>query len=443
LIAAVVLPTLLFASRGAAQETRAISLDEAIELALRDNAGLAALRARITETERVSSGVFTNYLPRIRTQPLYLATNNSSGILLPAGSLGNFPELGGSLPPTDRTIEQGGKDLFVALTTVAQPITQYFKIREGRAVTQADVTAARANLRKTELDVRLKVMQAYGGLLLAQQGAQVAQARIAASEQRTVYATAAVGSGSAVSVASQEARVRALQARQDLLDREGEVDDLNYALADAIGLPGSTRLQLSIPPAPPVRQITQEQYVQAAMSQNAEIEEARALVTKATHGVAAARASYIPDVAVIGAHVYQNSFPFFPKNTLMFGVSGSITLLDFGQRRNQVGERRAQLAQAESNLRMIEGRVRGQVEAAYRKVARSRELVALAQEALELRTEASRLMTQQTEAGFVLAAEQQQANADRMDAQLNVLKAQFGYTIAVAEIENLAGGQVP
>jgi outer membrane protein TolC len=443
LVPTLLLSALLFADPAQSQQTQRLTLEEAVETALRDNPGLAALRERITETEQVSAQAFTNYLPRVRTQPIYLASDNSRGILLPAGSLGYFPELGGSFPRTDRTIEQGGQDLFVALTTVAQPVTHYFKIREGRGVVRADEAAARAELRKAELDVTLKVTQGYAGLLLAQQGVEVARTRVAASEQRTTYAAASVGSGSAINVAAQEARVRWLQARQDLLEREGEVEDLNYQLADALGLPGQTRLQLVAPAAPQAAELPLEQYVQAALRDNPDVLVARALVTKATHGVAAARAEYIPDIALLGTHLYQNSLPFFPENTLMFGIQGSITLFDFGHRREVVGERRAQLSQAENNLRMVEGRVRGEVEAAYRKLARSRDLVALAQEAVELRSEASRLMTQQTSVGFILAAEQQQATADRLEAEQNLLRAQFGYRLAIVELVNLAGGLAP
>jgi hypothetical protein len=52
-------------------------------------------------------------------------------------------------------------------------------------------------------------------------------------------------------------------------------------------------------------------------------------------------------------------------------------------------------------------------------------------------------MTQQTSAGFILAAEQQTAAADRMEAEQNLLKAQLGYRIAVAELEKVTGGALP
>ena len=163
------------------------------------------------------------------------------------------------------------------------------------------------------------------------------------------------------------------------------------------------------------------------------------MVNKATHGVGAARAEYIPEIGILGAHLYQNSVPFFPKNTMGIGISGSWTILDFGARRKTVRERRAQLGQAESNLTMVEGRVRGEVEAAYRKLARARDLVELAKDALALRTEGSRLRIVAVTAGYAVAAQEREAIADRLEAEMDMLKAEMGYRIAFAELGRAAG----
>src|SRR6185295_14820064 len=84
-----------------------------------------------------------------------------------------------------------------------------------------------------------------------------------------------------------------------------------------------------------------DNYVAAALANNPEVLEARALVDKATHGVDAARAEYIPEIGVMGAHIFQNSVPFFPKSTLGLGIQGKWTLFDFGARGNAVQSRRA------------------------------------------------------------------------------------------------------
>jgi outer membrane protein TolC len=439
-LASSVLLSLLLAAATAAQEAPVrLTLDEALAHARADNPGLGAMRLKLEETRQRASFTFTNFLPRISVSANYVLGDNPQGILLPRGSLGYFPELGGSFPRTDRNIPQGGQDLFFALTTVTQPVTHFFKIREGLGVARADQRAADAGLRRVEQDVALGVLQAYAGVLIAQRGRDVARERVAATELRVGYQAVAVASGLAAEVSARDARVRWLQARQELLEREGEFEDLSYRLADAIGLPEGTRLELVDPSFPQVTSGTVEESVAGALANNPDVTEARALVNKATHGVGAARADYIPSIGVIGGHLYQTSVPFFPRNLFAIGISGSWTVFDWGARRNAVAERRAQLGQAEYNLDIVERRVRGEVEAAVRKLARAAEMVALAQEAQSLRTEAARIRAVQATVGYGVDAEDREAAAERLEADLDLLKAQLGYMIALAELERATG----
>lgn len=433
----------LLASVARAQESapRTLTLEQALAAAHESNPGLRALRLRVEEAERRNRVVFSNYLPRVSTQAAYLGTDNTRGIIMPAGSLGNIPGLG-AFPPTSTNIPQGGSDAFFAITTAQQPITPYFKIREGLGVSRADESITRAELRRTELAVEVGVLKAYAGLLIAAKKREVAQARLNAATLRSNTQTAAVQSGIATDVVAAEARLRALQARQELLDAENEYADLSYALADAIGLPGSTPITAVPPDSIPLRLDSLSVYLNAAMSSNPDVLEAEAMVTKATHGVGAAKASYIPDIGIFGGHFYQSSFPFFPRNTLLFGAIGSITILDFGARGNTLAERRAQLSAAQQNLQRVRGKVRGEVEAAYRKISRAYEMAGVAREALALRNEALRLRVVQAGAGYGVPAEEREATADRLEADLNVLRAEMGYRIARAELEQAAGRRI-
>jgi hypothetical protein len=88
---------------------------------------------------------------------------------------------------------------------------------------------------------------------------------------------------------------------------------------------------------------------------------------------------------------------------------------------------------------MVEGRVRGEVEAAYRKLARAGDLVELAKDALALRTEGSRLRIVAVTAGYAVAAQEREAIADRLEAEMDMLKAEMGYRIAIAELGRAAG----
>jgi outer membrane protein TolC len=417
---------------------RALTLEQAIALALESNPGLKAVRERVEEAERRSRVVFSNYLPRLRTQGGFMGTDNQRGILIPAGALGTVPGLG-SFPPTEQSVQPGGNNLTFALTTLAQPLSPIFKVREGLGVTRADESVSRAELRRTEQMVTMGVIRAYAGVLISQLRGQVARERVAAAELRSTIQRTAVQSGVATSVAETEARLRALQSRQELMEAEHELIDLNYKLADVLGLPSGTVVAVQMPALAPPGDATVEQYTAIALRSSPDILEAEALVTKAHHGVRAARTEFIPDIALFGAHFYQSSIAFFPRSTMFFGAMGSWTLLDFGARRNTLAERSAQRRAAEGNLARVQGNVRGEVQAAYRKVARAREMAALAREALALRTEALRLRTASTTAGYGVPAEQREANADKLDAELGVLRAEFGLSLAQLELEMAAG----
>ncbi|MGH7653661.1 MAG: TolC family protein [Gemmatimonadaceae bacterium] len=430
----------VFASVAHAQALtpRTVTLEQALAAAQRSNPGLLAVRQRVEEAARSNRVMSSNFLPRVGTQFGYLGSDNTRGILVPAGSLGELPGVG-SLPRTATNIPQGGPDIFLAMTSLQQPLTQYFKIKEGVGVSAADEDVTRADLRRTEQAVAIGVLKAYAGVLIAAKRREVAQARVGTAALRTTTQSAAVQSGMATDVASIEARFRALQARQELLEAENEYTNLSYALADAIGLPGNTPLTLEAPPAPPQDLDSLDVYVSSALTSNPDVLEAEALVSKTTHGVAAAKASYIPDLGLFAGDIYQSSLPFLPRNTLLFGAVGSITIFDFGERSNTLAERKAQLSAAGENLERIKGKVRGDVEAAYRKLARAYDMADVARQALALRDEALRLRTAQTAAGYAVTGDQSEAAADRLDAELNVMRAEMGYRVARAELEQAAG----
>ena len=435
LLACVLLPRAAHAQEPA---PRTLTLAQALASAQESNAGLRAVRQRVEEAQRRSNVVFSNYLPRVSTTGVYLGSDNSRGIIVPAGALGSVPGLG-RFPRTETNIPQGGSDIGFAMTMVQQPVTQVFKIKQGLGVTRADESISRAELRRTEQAVSVGVLKAYAGVLLASKRREVARARITTATLRTGTQTVAVQSGMATNVVALEARFGALQARQDLLEAENEYTDLSYALADAIGIPGNTALAVEVP-APSMEPLDSlDAYVASAMRANPDILEAEAMVSKATHGVGAAKADYIPDLGIFGSHFIQTSLPFLPRNSLFFGAMGSITLLDFGARKNTLAERNAQLNAANRNLERVRGKVRGEVEASYRKLARAYEMVEVAREALALRDEALRLRTVSMRAGYGVPAEQSEATADRLAADFNVLRVDMGYRIARAELEQAAG----
>jgi outer membrane protein TolC len=182
-----------------------------------------------------------------------------------------------------------------------------------------------------------------------------------------------------------------------------------------------------------------DEYVEAALRNNPEVLAARATLEKAEHGATAARLEYVPDLGIALSHLYQSALPFFPKNSFGVALQLQWNIWDFGKRSSLIHQRESQVAQARADLRRIEGKVRGDVEKAFRQVSYARTTLQLAREAFQLRGEAQRLRTLQRTAGLTLPAEALGADAQALQASVDVLKAEFGYRIAVAELEKAVG----
>jgi outer membrane protein TolC len=249
----------------------------------------------------------------------------------------------------------------------------------------------------------------------------------------------AAASGNVLEVASLEARVSSLQARQSLLEVEMLIDDLQYQLADLLGFAAGTRFELAEPEPQRVQMLTLDEYVTSALRQNPEVLAARATLQKAESASRAARLEYVPDLGVALTHLYQSALPFFPKSSFGFGVQLQWNVWDFGKRSSLIQERQSQVAQATADLRRIEGKVRGDVERAFRQVDHATTALELAREAAALRAEAQRLGTLQRRAGFTLQAQALGSDAEAQQAEVDVLKAEFGHRLAIAQLREAVG----
>jgi outer membrane protein TolC len=114
-------------------------------------------------------------------------------------------------------------------------------------------------------------------------------------------------------------------------------------------------------------------------------------------------------------------------------------VFDFGRKKAVVDERKTLLQQAEQDLERTKKRVSIEVEKACRKVDRAKSMLEVAAEAVDLRKEAMRLANDQKDAGLIVEAERLGAEAALAGAQADLLRADFGYRLARAELQRTIG----
>ena len=438
-IAMIALCALLATGKDAAAEPvkHALTLPQAVELALQQNSGLKIGRAKVTENEQRIVSARSQYFPLLSNNTKYMALSEKQQVTIPAGSLGNVG--GGPFPNNDVKVSQSRSDVLYSETTLAQPITQLFKIHEANQIARADRGIAQAELTRSENETILAVHQLYYALLIAGREKAAAQASLDAAQENLREAGEAVKAGNVLEVALTSAKAGLLQGRQALLVAENRISDITSELNDLLGLPSDAVLEVTETGLPELTELAKDQTYEVARARNGEMRAARETVEKSRHAVRAAKFEYIPDITIFAKHGYQDGAPFVEKNVGIFGAELSWNIFDWGKRKGEIGQRVAQQSQAEENLARLDKRIGIEIDKSYRKLERSKQMVEVAREALSLCRENARLSENGLNAGTVTAAKHAETVAALRKAEMGELQASLEYRLADSELKRITG----
>jgi outer membrane protein TolC len=422
----------------AATSPRHLTLQEAIQLALKHNHVVRIAGLRVEEMQHAKEKAKSAYFPTIKNESRVFTLTDTQFIQIPGGSLGTVA--GTPIPNSSVILNQGGLTIVTSGTGLVQPLTQLFtRVKPQNEAASAELGATRADAQETENEVALKVHQLYYRVLISQLHYSATEARIKAAQDLQNERTEQVKYGSALDEDVIESHAQSLQAKQELLTTELQLSDLTMQLDDVTGLPLTTRLELD-PSVPGVRDTCErEECIKVALQSHPEIVAAREELRKASAAVQLAKADYVPDITAFARYSYSSNVPFLAHNFGTFGVELTYDLFDGGRRRAAVRESDAQVAEAKENLARVTEDVELRLQVAYNKLQRTREMVQVSQELYALRAESSRVFAQQLQKGETLQSQLQNAVAQEFDAKTVLLQSQLDYIQARDEVTEAIG----
>jgi outer membrane protein TolC len=422
----------------AATSPRHLTLQEAVQLALKHNHVVRIAGLRVEEMQHAKEKAKSAYFPTIKNESRVFTLTDTQFIQISGGSLGTVA--GTPIPNSSVILNQGGLTIVTSGTGLVQPLTQLFtRVKPQNEAASAELGATRADAQETENEVALKVHQLYYRVLISQLHYSATEARIKAAQDLQNERTEQVKYGSALDEDVIESHAQSLQAKQELLTTELQLSDLTMQLDDVTGLPLTTRLELD-PSVPGVRDTCErEECIKVALQSHPEIVAAREELRKASAAVQLAKADYVPDITAFARYSYSSNVPFLAHNFGTFGVELTYDLFDGGRRRAAVRESDAQVAEAKENLARVTEDVELRLQVAYNKLQRTREMVQVSQELYALRAESSRVFAQQLQKGETLQSQLQNAVAQEFDAKTVLLQSQLDYIQARDEVTEAIG----
>jgi outer membrane protein TolC len=418
--------------------SRRITLREAVQLALKHNHNVRIAGYAVDEKQHAKEAAKGSYFPSVRNDSSFLRVTDTQLIQINPGSLGTAA--GTQIPPVSSVLNQGGRSMATSGTQITQPLTSLLKIKRANDIAQAEIKASREKAQLTGNDVALAVHEIYYRVLIAQSHRAATEARIRASQDVESERIEQVKFGSSLEQESIESRAQLLQAKQELLTTDFQLDDLKLKLNDLMGLPLTTALDLDPVSVESQKTCALEECVTTATASHPEILEARAEVEKAEAAVRLAKTDiWLPDVEAFGRYSYQNNVPFLARNFGTFGIHLGYELFDGGRKRAVKREHEAQLAQAKENLARLTDEVELAIHSAYNKLERTQQMLKVSEEVVALRSESNRVLQQELLQGAALKSQAAMAAAQEYDARTLLLQSQLDHSQAHDEFIHAIG----
>ena len=420
----------------------AMSLNDAVRLALDKNKSIAAAGAADKAADTRISGARSGFLPKVNYSESWARSDNPVFVFSSLLTQKQFGEPNFQVGPLNHPDFLNN---FQSQFTVDQPLYDAGQTR--RAVRSAELTRdiAGEEGRRTQMEVIAGVIRAYYDSLLSTDQLNATTQAMRSAEADLQRAQTIRSAGLSTDVDTLSIRVHLASVREQQIRREADLDVARAALNDAIGLPLETSHTLTTPLIPleiPEGSLADQQ--KSAVAQRPEARQMKLAASLADTQAASARSSLLPQVTLHGAYEAdrQRFVTRGGDNWLVsvglrwnlfngFGDKARIEESKFAQQRSS-----AEAARTDSAIRLQVHRAYAELHAATQRIEVAQASVAEAEESL-------RITQNRYEAGISNVTDLLRTETTVLEARTRHLAAVRDQRIAAAMLELAAGTLTP
>ena len=403
------------------QETRHLTLDEAIDLSMKNSKQLKGSEAKIEEATAALREAVERKLPDVKVQGAYMWLSSPNiDMQTKNTNTGNGNGNQSTLPNISQAL--------YGFANASLPIFAGGRIRYGIESSKYLAEATKLDADNQKEEVIQNTVEAYINLYKARASVDLVQESLTEARQRVQDFTNLEKNG--------------LLARNDLLHAELQASNIELALLDAqndwqlanvsmdllLGLPEKTQLDLdSELVAHESSPMTLDEYVQTAYAKRKDLASLQ-LRKKATEtAVKSAKGEYYPSLALTGGY-FAVDIPNFltVTNAVTLGAGVSYNLGSLWKTKSKVQQAEARAKQMQISESLMDDDIRLQVSHAYSNWLSSQKKIDVHVKAVEQATENYRIVKNKFNNSLA-------TTTDLLDANLSQLQARMSLAFAKAD----------
>ncbi len=422
--------SLLFSQSG-----QLLTLDQAIDMGVKNSKTLQGSRAKLEEATASVKEAEQRKLPDVSLSASYLRVTN------PTINLKSQKGGSGGSDTTQTTSTPKVTQAAYGIANVSLPLYAGLRIRHGIEASKFLEQASRLDVESDKEGVILNIVDAYNNLYKAKLQIDVIDSSLAQSQQRVKDFSNLETNG--------------LLARNDLLKSQLQVSNIELSLLDAknnlqlntivldllLGLPDSTQLILdssSFANLPALG--NSDDYRQQALQNRKDLQAVDYRIKAQTSAVKSAEGEKYPSVSLTGGYVaadVPNVLTVY--NAVNFGVGVSYSLSSLWKTDAKVAQAKARQRQVEANRSELSDQVQLQVGRTYLNYSSSLERIRVYQAAIAQAEENYRITKNKFDNSLETTTNLLEAEVAQLQARLNYTTAKSDAAAAYKRLQQAIG----
>jgi outer membrane protein len=414
------------AARRGVEPTDSVSLDDAVERALRSNPQMVQAETGVRSATMGTRQAFANFLPSLSLSSG--VSRSSSERFDPATNLrvtGQSDSYSAGL--------SSSLDLFSGGRNIAA-------VRSARA----SEDAAEASLVARQFAVAVTAKRAFFNVLRAEDLIGLTDERIRQAEENLDAAERRLQAGRATRSDVLRAELQARNARQSLLEARTQYRTTMYALGQVVGMAGpvAARRPATVDPTPLA--LSAERMREIVLDEAPTVASADANLVVASAGLSQARSQYLPSIGLRTGYNWSNTDFALDngRNSWNTSVSLSYPLFNGLQREVAVDRANAQVVVARAQAADARLSALSEFERLLAALELAEERLALLEGSVEVALEDYRVQQARYEHGTSTILELLSSQIALAQAENDLVNARYDYQIARAELESLVGREL-
>jgi outer membrane protein TolC len=427
----------LAGSRLLAQE--ALTLRQAVDLALHSNPLIAAADAGEKEAEAGVRLAHSGYLPRVQVSESLQRGNNPVFVFSSLLTQHQFSEANFAIGPLNRP---DARSNYQSQLTVEQVV--FDARRTSHTVEAARFTGRMAaeETRRSRSDITLNVLRAYFAVTLAEKNLEVARQSIDSARADLDRAESIYRSGRSTQADVLALRVHLAAMQEQQIGASNDLAVARAALNDALGVTLDRNFELTTPleSSAAVPEGTLEEYRRLAAENRPEMRQADLAQLLAGTGQQIAGAAWWPQVTFQG-NVEADRQNFFRNGGVNWFTAVTLrwNLWNGGETRSRVEQAHFAGSRTDALRKSADSAIHLEVLRAYLDLRAAAQRVEVASAAAAEAEEANRIIQNRHQAGLITVTELLRSETALAAARTRHLAAIYDHRIAAAALQHATG----